>query len=811
METFWQDFRYSWRLLLATPGFTLVAVVALALGIGANTAIFSVVNAVLLRPLPYRQPEQLVMVWEHNRPRARAQNVVNVANFLDWRDQSTVFAQLAGFYDTRFNLTGVAEPEELIGQVVEPNFFPLLGVDAARGRTFTPEEGRQGGPNVVILSHGLWQRRFGADPGLVGRTIKLNGQDYNVVGVMPPEFRFFVRQGSLSGQPSEMWLPLSLSPNMRVRRGRFMSAVARLQPGVRPEQAQAEMNTVGSRLEQQYPEFNKGWGVNLVPLHEQLVGEIQRALWVLLGAVGFVLLIACANVANLLLARAATRGREIAIRTALGAGRGRIVRQLLTESLALAVLGGLAGLLLARWGVDLLLALSPPNLLGLKEVALEPRVLGFTLLVSVLTGVIFGLAPALVTSRLNLNDSLKEGGRGASGGRGHRTRGALVLAQIAIALVLLIGSGLMVRSLLRLQAVNPGFDAQGLLTARLLLPNSKYGEDQKRVAFFHQLIARVAALPGVRAAGAIDALPFGSTLGSATGFSVVGRPDPLPAERPTVDVRVVDQNYFAAMSIPLLKGRLFTEREATEESHVVVINEAMARLNFPGEDPIGKRVVINMKDENLPNEIIGVVGDVKHTGLDVEPRAMTYWPHPELARSGMTLVVRADGDPLGLTAAVRREVQAMDADQPIADVRTMAQLLADAVARARFSALLLAIFAAVALVLAGVGIYGVMAYAVAQRTHEIGVRRALGAQTGDVLRLVLRQGMTLALAGVGVGLVAALALTRVLASLLYGVSATDPLTFVGLAALLATVALLACLIPARRAAKVDPMVALRYE
>jgi putative ABC transport system permease protein len=811
MEALWQDLKYGARMLAKSPGFTLVAVIALALGIGANTAIFSVVNAVLVRSLPFRNPDRLVIVWENNRTRGRDQNVISPANYLDWRDQNTVFDSMAALFDYRANLTGVDDPEELPTQVVSANFFDLLGVSATLGRTFTPEEGEAGHDQVVVLSQGLWKRRFGGDPAIIGKTIKLSGQDFTVVGIAPPDLQLLIKQGSLTGKQAELWMPATFSPNSRVRRGRYMTAIARLKPGVTLAQAQAEMDGIAGHLEEQYVDFNTGWGVNLVPLQNQLVGAIRPALLVLLGAVAFVLLIACANVANLLLARAATRQREIAIRTALGARRGRIVRQLLTEATVLAALGGALGLWLAMWGVDLLLALAPKDLTGLKDVGIDYRVLGFTMAVSVLTGVLFGLAPALEASRPNLNESLKEGGRGAATGRrSHRWRNVFVVVEVALALVLLIGAGLMIRSFARLQSVDPGFDANNLLTVRLLLPVSKYGQDPQRIAFFKQLAERVQALPGVRSAGAISYLPFTGG-GAATSIDIEGRPAPPPGQQLVGDVRVVDGGYFRTMGIPLLQGRTFTEREQTQESHVVMINETMARDFFPGEDPIGHRVRIAMKNENVPSEIIGVVRDVRHVGLETPARAMTYWPYPELAYSGLTLVVRAESEPLALAEAVRREVLALDKDQPIADVSTMEQLLSDSVSRARFSALLLGVFAAVALLLAAVGIFGVMSYGVSERTHEIGVRMALGAQASHVLTLVVRQGMALTLIGIVIGLGAAFGLTRVMASLLYGVSATDPVTFVAISLLLASVALLACYLPARRATKVDPMIALRYE
>ena len=810
MERLWQDLKYGARMLAKSPGFTAVAVIALGLGVGANTAIFSVVNQVLLRQLPFQDPSRLVMVWEKNRPRNRDRNVISPANFLDWRDQNAVFDDMAAFLDFRFNLTGTAEPEELPGEIAMVNLFSVLGATAEFGRTFEPGDGAEGN-NVVILSHGLWQRRFGGDRDVVGKSIALDGKNYTVIGVMPPDFRLYVKQGSLIGKPVELWVPNEFNAQARVRRGRAWMSVARLKPDVTVPQAQVEMDSIAARFEEQYPEFNKGWGVTVVPLREQLVGDVKPALMVLLAAVGFVLLIACANVANLLLARAASRQKEIAIRTALGAGRSRVIRQLLTESVLLSTIGGGAGLLLAMWGTDVLVALTPKDLLGIESVSLDRRVLFFTILVSLATGLLFGIAPAIAASRTNLNEVLKEGGRDSSGaGRSQRVRSALVVVEVALALLLLIGSGLMIRSLWRLQAVDPGFDSSKMLTARLLLPGSKYAQDRQRTDFFKQLVERLQALPGVQAATAIDALPLAGG-GSATGFTIAGQPTPAPGEKPACDVRVVHPNYFEAMGIQLLQGRTFTEREATEVSRVVVVNRALVDRYFPGEDPIGKRIAVEMSDDPMPSSIVGVVGDVKYQGLDLDVRPMAYWPHPELARSFMTLVVRANNDPAALATALRHEVLAMDNDQPIADVRTMDELLSTSIARTRFSALLLAVFAGVAMVLAAVGIYGVMSYSVEQRTREIGIRMALGADRGDVVAMVVRQGMTLSLIGVAVGLGAAWVLTRFLATLLFQVTATDPASFASIPLALVAVALVASLIPARRATKVDPIVALRYE
>ncbi len=813
METLWQDLRRGARSLFKNPAFTIVAVIALALGVGANTAIFSVVHAVLLQSLPYRDADRLVTVWEHNKTRGNAQNVINLGNFFDWKEQNRVFEDMATFFDLTTNLTSGGEPEEIPSQIATTNLFNILGVNPIMGRTFTEDDGKPGAARVVVLSFGLWQRRFGGDTQIVGRKLILNGNETTVVGVMPADFNWHVKAGSMTRKVAEMWSPWqseSITAN-RQRRGRFAMAVARLKPGVTPDQAQAEMNAIGGRLEQQYNDFNANWGVNVVSLRTQFTGEIRLALFVLLGAVGMVLLIACANVANLLLARAAGRQREVAVRAALGAGRWRIIRQLLTESLLLAGLGGLAGLALAWWGTDLLVSLAPPDLLNLPQVKINAAVLGFTLGVSILTGVIFGLVPAFEATRLSLTESLKEGGKNIGGSiHSHRLRNSLVIAEIALALVLLVGAGLLIRSFARLQNVDPGFNANNVLTMKVGLPGRKYDTDQKRIDFFRQAVAQMQSLPGVESAGAVSFLPFASPH-AGTLVEIEGRPKAPPGQGLGTGVIVTDVNYFRTMQIPLKRGRLYTDQEAAEMRHVVVVNEAFAEKNFPGEDPLGKRVVIHMKDDNQPCEIIGVVGDSKHMKLDAKAEPMSYWPHPELTYSGMTLVIRTQGEPTSVANAARNVIRTLDPEQPVADVRTMESLIGTSVARARFNTLLLTIFAVVALLLAGVGIYGVMAYSVAQRTHEIGVRMALGARAGDVLRLVVRRGMTLALGGVAIGVAASFALTRLMATLLFNVSATDPLTFAGIPFLLALVALLACLIPARRAAKVDPMVALRYE
>ncbi len=809
MNTFWQDFRYGVRMLIRNPAFTSVAVLTLALGIGANTAIFSVVNSVLLGALPYKDTDRLAIIYE-SRP-AEARNVANPANFMDWKEQNNSFSDMAAFADSRSVLVGDGDPEELPMQFTTPNLFSILGVEAYLGRTLLPGDGEPNQPRTAVLSYGLWQRRFGSDPNIIGRQLNLNRQPTTVIGVMPPNFQWFIRKGSLTAKAAEIWVPFVITNEDRVRRGRFMTVVGRLKPGVTMPQAHAEMKTLASRLEQQFYDFNANWNATVVPLREQLTGDIRLPLLILLGAVGFVLLIACANVANLLLARAATRQKEIAIRAALGAKRWRVVRQLVTEGLPLAALGGLFGLLLAWWGTSLLATLSPPEVVDLSQVKINLTVLAFTLGISLLTGMIFSLAPSLESTRLNLSDSLKEGVKGSGSSTStQRLRSVLVVAQVALALVLLVCAGLLIRSFNRLNSVDPGFNPENVLTMRVVLPARKYDQDGKVIGFFKQAIEQIQALPGVESAGAINFLPFAGPP-AGTSFEIDGLPKPAPGQSPKTQVSVTDLNFFKAMQIPLKRGRLFTEQEATEMRHVVVVNEALVRKYFPNEEALRKRINIYMKDENIPTEIIGIVADSRHKNLDGEIEPMSYWPHPELAYTFMTLVIRTKGDAAGIAASARNVIQTIDPEQPVSDVRTLESVLAKSIAKARFSTLLLTVFAGVALVLAAVGIYGVISYLVTQRLHEIGVRMALGAQAGDVLKLVLRNGMVLALVGVLIGLGGAFALTRVMTSLLFGITPTDAVTFGTVSVLLMLVALLACYIPARRATKVDPLMALRYE
>ena len=806
MSTLWQDLRYGMRVLLKQRGFTLVAALALALGIGANTAIFSVVNAVLLRPLPFPEPGRLLVVWTDHRARGGPEvEWASPEEFEDWRGQNSVFERMAGYTGWGPTLTGQGEPEQLSGAAVSADMFPLFGVEPALGRGFLPEEDRRGAERVVVLGHGLWQRRFGADPGVIGRVITLGGEGHTVVGVMPAGFKSPL-------QPrAELWRTLRPALGPGCGRGCIvLRVVARLRPGVPLERARAEMSTIARRLEAQYPDSQKGVGVALVPLHDQLVRGVRPALLVLLVTVGLVLLISCANVASLTLAQATARAREVAVRLALGAGRGRVARQLLTESLLLALVGAAAGLLLAFWMVDLLKAFSPPGTPRLDEVRIDARVLGFTLVIGLVTGLVFGLVPALQTSKPHLNQALKEGGKGTSAGaRSRRLRQTIVVAEVALALTLLVGAGLLLKSFVRLQRVDPGFNSRGILTATIGLPRTGYPERRQITAFYGQLIERLKALPGVQAAGAVSDLPLGGGA-SDVSFVVQGRPLPPPGQRPAAWYNSVTTDYFRTMGVRLLRGREFGERDSEQAPRAVIISETMARRFFPDEDPIGKRLG-NGEDDNW-REIVGVVADVRHFGLDAEARPTMYFPDRQAPSRGMSLVVRAGGgDPLALAGAVRGAVLALDPNLAVAGLGTLDALVSDSIATPRFVLLLIGAFAGVALLLAAVGIYGVMAYAVGERTHEIGVRMALGAQPGDVLRLVVGQGMTLVVAGVGLGLVGAFALTRLMATLLFQVSATDPLIFASVPAVLAGVALLACYLPARRATRVDPLVALRYE
>jgi putative ABC transport system permease protein len=802
MDTLLRDIRYGMRGLLKRPAFTGVALIALALGIGANTAIFSLVNAVLVQPLPFKDPDRLVWMWGNIRQGSNRASV-SPLDFLDFRQQNTTFEQFAasGTLPTHAILTGNGEPERLQSATVTGNYFQALGVNPKLGSGFVLENEKVASDHVTILSFGLWQRRFGGDPGIVGKNIVLNGESYLVLGVMAQDFNF--------PRASDLWVPMPFEryPEMKQRKAHFLRPIGLLKPGVTIAQAQADTDAVAQRLEQMYPDSNTGWNLRLVSLKDQLVGNTRTTLYILLGAVGFVLLIACANVANLLLVRAAARQKEIALRTALGASRVRIARQMITESVLLALAGGALGTFLAAWGIKLLILVSGDNLPPTAQVKIDGTVLGFTLLVSLVTGVLFGLAPALRTMKLNLCDSLKEGGRNIGEGlQRNLTRSVLVVIESAVAIVLLVGAGLLIRSLVRLQNVSPGFDANNVVTMRINLPEEKYASPEKPRSFFEQLQTRINGLPGVESVGMISELPLSGQLNDMP-YTVEGRPPASPDQGFDDDFRRVNTEYFRAMRIPLLRGRNFTEQEVAKSAKVVVISDLLAKRVFPNEDPIGHRLVMGMS--GLPFEIIGVVGDVRHSALENSPAPAMYMPTQD--GPSTNLVIRAQGDPSNLAAAVRREVKAIDPDQPVAAVKTMDEWLTTSVSAPRYRTSLLGLFALVALILASTGIYGVMSYSVAQRTHEIGVRMALGAGRFHVLRLVVRQGMGLVGIGVVLGLIGAVALTRVMSSLLFEVTPKDPLTFTAVAAFLTLVALVACYIPARRATKVDPLVALRYE
>jgi len=811
-----RDFRHSLRILQRSPGFTAVAVLTLALGIGANTALFSVIDSVLLHPLPYQNPDSLVMVWETNSQHPNPHNTVSPPNFLDWQTRNTVFSSMAYIFDERDNLTGNGDPEEVVVQDVSANFFSVLGVAPILGPGFTPENGQHGHDNVVILSYGLWKERFAGDSAIIGKSILLNGHPQTVVGVAPRNFQWFIKDGSLTGAKPQMWSPFVFPQSFHDHKqmGRFITVAARLRPRATHSQAQSEMNAIAAQLEREYPDFDGHWGINVVPLRQQISGDLRPALLVLFGAVAFVLLIACANVSSLLLARAAAREREMAIRTAIGASRWRIARQLLMESLLLSLIGGGLGVALAVWSTNALLAASPKNLLDLNSVALNLRVLTFAVAATLLAGLLFGFLPSYLSAHSRISETLKQGGRGSSANRRAFARNTFVVAQLALALVLLTGSGLLIRSFVRLIAVEPGFDTTHLLTFKVSLPRSKYGTDPLRLAFFQQLLARISAIPGVRSVTS-ESFPPLTGLGAATAVHILSQPSLSVSNLPVAGVRVVGPDYFATMGISLRAGRLFAAQELAQEKHVTIVNQYFVDKYLHGESPLGQKAAIYMKslseNEIQPSEIIGVVGNVHEMGLDAILEPAVYWPHPELVMSAMTVLVRTSGDPLALVSAARTELQKLDPELPMAAVATMDQLLSDSLSRSRFTMLLLGIFAAVALLLAAVGIYGLIAYSVTQRTQELGIRIALGAQRRDVLRLVLAQGTRLTLLGLALGVLAALALSRLLATLLFAVTATDPLTFAGVAALLAFVALLACFLPARRATRVDPLVALRYE
>ncbi len=803
MQTLWQDLRYGARMLVKNPGFTLIAVMTLALGIGVTTSLFSVVNGVLLRPLPYRDEARLVTLWQSNLKGGVEREETSPANFLDWRERLQSFESIAAIEPFGHTLIGSGEPERFRSWLVTETFFEVLGVAPLYGRSFLPQEFVAGRGNVVVLGYGVWQQRFGGDPQLVGRQLTLNGQPHTVIGIMPFEFQY--------PQGRELWAPRVTRENDRQIRGAtYIKVIGRVKPRHTVGEAQAEMKTIASQLAAEYPQTNANVGAVVVPLREVIVGQARPGLLVLFGAVGFVLLIACANIASLLLARGAQRSRELAIRAALGAGRVRLIRQLLIESVLLAAIGGLGGVLLAYWLIDAIIALSPDNIPRIAQVSLDPVAGGFAAGISLLTALLFGLAPAIQMARADLHASLKDEGRTATGGRSRqRLRNLLVVSEMALALALLAGAGLLIRSFVTLMRVNPGFATERALTLEIQLGRNRTPEQM--ATFVAQAQEQLSSLPGVQSVGLTTALPFhDNQIVLPKTFSVANRAV-ASGQQPTAYQIGVTHDYLAALGVPLLRGRALNSFDKADSAPVVLINQTLARRHWPMEDPLGMKITFDSFGQTMNCEIVGVVGDVRPDGLDSEPRPEIYLPYAQAPFGSVTWLVRTTGEPMGLLPAVKEKIREVNPTQTFASIATLEQLLDRTTGARRLNLFLLGSFAALALLLAGIGLYGLISYTTVQRTHEIGIRMALGARGVDVLRLVIVQGMKLALAGVGLGLVASLGLTRLMESLLFGVSATDPLTFAAVSLLLVSVALLACWIPARRAAKVDPMIALRCE
>ncbi|HEX6730555.1 MAG TPA: ABC transporter permease [Pyrinomonadaceae bacterium] len=810
METLWKSLTYSVRMLLKRPSLTIVAIIAIGLGIGANTAIFSVVNAVLLRPLPFDQPEQLVMISTETRNAALdGRGAFSVPDLLDVQARSTSLEYVATVQRSGTVVTEGGEPERIFGAVVSADYFRLLRAKPILGRVFTRDEDKPGGPAVIVLSHSLWQRRFAADPNIIGREVDLGGKSI-VIGVLPAGFEF-----PISDQNQDYWEPIMsaafLTQQSREERAdRFLDVIGRMKPGVTVEQVKADLDVLSRQIEQQSPKSNTDIIFNAVSMHEDITRDYRPALLVMLGAVGLVLLIACANVANLLLARAAAREKEVAIRTALGASRGRIAAQFLIESLLLSLVGGAVGLLLASWGVRMLVAYGPADVPRLQDVGLDGSVLAFTFGASILTGILFGLFPAWHASKPNPNNTLKDSGRGPTQTGRSRMRSALIVSEVALSLMLLVGAGLLINSFVRLLKTNAGFNPNGVLAMDIPLSRTKYPKPEQQAAQFQQLLERMKSVPGARDVALVSNVPL-SDFDIELSFNVEGRPPYKPGQELTSDYTVASADYFKAMDITLQRGRVFSDQDTKGSPEVLVVSEAFVRRYFPNEDPIGRRIVFDGADKT-PREIVGVVGDVRRNGLDIDVQPEVYVSYLQRPDRRLNVIIRTDlPDAAPLIQPARAEVRAFDSNQIIWRTQTLDQMLSTSVAPRRFNMLLLGIFAAVALVLAAVGLYGVMSYSVSWRTHEIGIRMALGAQRADVLRLVVRQGMTMALIGLGLGVVGALSLSRVLTRLLHGVSPTDPLTFIGVSVVLLGVALLACLLPARRATRVDPIVALRTE
>jgi putative ABC transport system permease protein len=809
MTTIGLDVRYALRLLWRARGFTAVAVITLALGIGANAAIFSIVYAALLKPLPYESADRLVMLWSNPNPERGRGGAASPADFLDWRTQNTSFEGLSAIDREHMTLTGTSEASRVPGVSVSANFFELMRARPALGRTFSAEDDRFGAPRVVVLGHGFWQERFGGDPKVLGRTLAFDSRPYTVIGVMPAGFDF---PREVFGAVVNYWVPFQIDPADVSRGAHFFAVFGRLHDGVSLATAQAEMDTISLRLQQQYPDTNTNWMVNLFTLQDEVAGDTRTALLTLLGAVGFVLFIACANVANLLLARATSRSKELAVRAALGASRWRLLRQLLAESVVLSLLGALVGIFLAAWGLELAASMMQAWVPRAWEITLSLPVLAFTAVVAVVTGIVFGLAPGVHVSRAALNDSLKRTGRGSVSSGHQRLRTVFVVSEVALAFVLLIGAGLLMRSFHQLQNVRAGFEPERTMTAVLSLPESRYEALAHQTAFTTPLLERVRRVPDVRHAALGSSIPFDRKETLLT-FSVAGEPEPPPSERRLAQFRVVSDGFFETMGIAAKRGRAFTAADVEGAPQVAVVSSSLAAKFFPNGDPIGQRVTLDEPEDETRSwfTIVGVVDDVRYRRLDEAPRPMLYYPVAQLAFPELTLVAKTGGDPRAITTALRGIVRSLDPQMALADVRTMDEVVSASLAGARFRTTLLGVFALVALLLSAIGVYGVMSYAVEQRTQEMGLRMALGATGADVLRLVAGQGMRLAVAGILVGLVAAYWVVRVLESLLFGISASDPATFAAIAVLLAAVAALASYVPARRATKADPMLVLRAE
>jgi len=814
MNNLIRDVRYGIRRLLKAPAFSGFIIITLALGIGVNTAIFSVAYVVLFRPLPYNNPDRIVMVWENN-PRLKLdidKLPASPADFLDWREQNKVFQDIAAFSTFSFSLTDGNVPEKLDGALCSTGFFTVMGTQAALGRTFVAGEDKPGGSNVVIISDSLWRRRFGADPNIVNQTVTLTGQKYNVIGVMPPGFDFPQASAvpDLGFTPhTEVWTPLPFDDaTAKDRRTLSLPVIARLKPGVSVEQAQADMSNIAASIDQQFKK-SAGFGATVIELREQIVSDIRLVLFVLLGTVAFVLLIACSNVANLMLAWFLQRQKEFAVRTSLGATRTHLIRQMLTECLLLAVAGGAVGLVLASWGTSALLALNSDNIPHVGDIGLNKWVLGFTFLISCLTGIVIGLAPAIQASKMDPNAVLKEESRGTSGGvRVRRFRNLLIVSEIALTLVLLIGAGLLIKSYWLLQQVNPGFNPDNVLTMQMALPEYKYPKDEQRADFSNRLLQRITALPGVQSAAVSTSIPLSGTDTSST-FEIVGRPPASAETKPLVTLSITSPDFFKVLETPLTRGRAFTDRDALAASPVALINEALAKRYFPNEDPLGKQLAAALEGGAVKREIVGVVGNIRSASLSAEPKASMYIPYAQISPQLVFLTVRTQTAPLNMTSAVRNEVLAIDKEQPVYEIQSMQQVVNRSAAKQTFSMLLLSIFAALALVLAVIGIYAIVASSVTQRTQEIGVRMALGATPGNILKLVIRQGIVYVLIGLAIGLAAAFAMTRAIESQLYQIKATDPVTFLAAVIALIGVAVIALYIPGRRAAKLEPMEALR--